>query len=141
MRLRFPSPLHRLARKVGRRGAFLLFLTLLDVTLAYSLRRPLPFGLSSAAFYKPFIDVMPLEVWSWWWLGTGVLVAVAAFVPRIRPVVFGFAAFIKMVWGAGYFAGWLHHYPAYSRGYQTAVIFGGFAMIVLLVSGWRENGR
>jgi hypothetical protein len=126
---------------VGRRGAFLLFLTILDVTLAYSVSQPLPLGLSAALFYKPFIAIMPLAWWSLWWLGTGVLCAVAAFIPKIRPSVFGFAALIKAGWAGGYLLGWANNYPAYSRGYQTAAIFGSFALIVLLVSGWRENSR
>jgi hypothetical protein len=130
-----------LLRHIGRRGAFLGFLALLDIILSYSIIQPLPLGLRPDAFYRPFIEIMPLVWWSRWWLATAVLVVVAAVVHRVRTFAFGAAAMIKMAWALGYLVGWVDHDPAFSRGYQTATIFAAFAAIVVLVAAWRENGE
>jgi hypothetical protein len=133
--------LRHAARHVGRRGAFLLFLALVDVVLGYGLTQPLPLGLSAAAVYKPFTDILPLTVWAWWWLTVGAACAAAALYHTIRPVAFGLAAMMKAAWSIGYLAGWHDKLPLYARGYQTAAIFVTLAGVVLLVSNWRENGQ
>lgn len=131
----------RLVRHIGRRGAYLLFLSLIDLVLGYALIQPLPLGLSRQAVYQPFVEIMPLPAWVLCWFVTAALTALAALWHRARPAVFGAAALLKTGWGAGYLAGWLGHYPLYTRGYQTASIFVAFALMTLLISGWRENGR
>jgi hypothetical protein len=142
MRLRYSTTnIRRLGRHIGRRGAFLMFLTLLDSVLGYSIVQPLPLGLRSEDFYRPFIAVMPLWAWSTCWLGIAALAAIAAVWHRIRPVVFALAACIKTAWAMGYSIGWVEGLPAYSRGYQTAAIFFAFAATVLSTSGWRENDQ
>lgn len=138
---RWADAVVRFARHIGRRGAYLLFLCLLDLILAYSLLQALPFGISRDVLYHPFIQIMPLRAWALWWAITGVLAGTAAVVHALRPPVFALAAGLKTAWASGYVLGWLHHEPAYVRGYQTGVIFGAFALITVLVSGWRENQR
>ena len=133
--------LRRLGCHIGRRGAFLLFLALLDVIVALSLTRPLPFGLTYPVVYGPMLEIAPINWWAGWWLLTGVLVGTAAAWHRIQPYAFGAAALIKTAWASCYVIGWVEGLPAYSRGYQTAAIFLAFAAVVLIVSGWRENGR
>jgi len=124
---------------VGRRGAFLLFLGLLDLVAAYALTITPPFGLPPRLIYQPFVVIAPLVVWAWAWAVTGIAALTAAVWPRARPPVFALAAFLKVAWASGYVIGWLGGYAAYSRGYQTAAIWLAFAGIVLLVSGWRER--
>lgn len=134
------NALRRVGQHVGRRGAYLLFLFLLDETVAYSLTQPLPLGISRHLAYQPFTDLAPLPVWMWAWALTGLLVLAGALLPRVQWVAFPFAALIKTAWAAGYLVGWLSGYVLYSRGYQTAGIFMAFAAVTLIVSGWRENG-
>lgn len=129
------------ARHVGRRGAFLIFLALLDVVLGYAIVQPLPFGLTRAALYQPFVEIMPLQAWAAWWMATGVLAGIAAVWTRLRPVAFGAGALIKIAWSLGYLIGWVERVPAFSRGYQTAAIYLSFGLVTLLISSWRENGR
>lgn len=131
----------RAVRHVGRRGAFLLFLTLLDAALGYALVQALPFGLNTAVLYYPFVAVMPLPWWATWWWATGLLAAVAAGWHPARAAAFGAAALLKAAWATGWLVGWLSAMPAFGSGYQQAAIFGAFGGLVLLVSGWRENDR
>lgn len=135
------QPLRRLGRHVGRRGAYLLFLALLDITVAYSLTQPLPLGLTRGQVYRPFTDLAPFAVWVWTWAGVGLLAFAAAFVHGLRVAVFGAAALMKVAWAAGYLSGWVSGYPLYTRGYQTAAIYVAFAAVTLIVSGWRENSQ
>lgn len=128
-------------RHVGRRGGYLTFLALVDVTVAYALLQPLPLNLDRRPFYAPFVAVMPLSWWAAWWLGTGLLAAAAAVCHALRPVTFSAAAALKTVWGLGYLAGWVLDLPAFTRGYQTAMIYTAFALVTLLVAGWRENDQ
>lgn len=130
-----------LHRDVGRRGAYLLFLSLLDFVIGYGLFQPAPLGLSQQVVYGPFLDIMPLNVWGWWWLGTGVLAAVAAVWHEARPYAFSAASLIKVAWAIGYLYGWIEGLPAFSRGYYSAAIFLAFAGLTLTVSGWQENRR
>lgn len=126
---------------IGRRGAFLAFLAVLDVIVGRSLIDTLPFGLTAELVYAPFVAIMPITWWAAWWILTAAAAAAAAFIQRLRTAVFGCCALIKVAWGAGYLYGWSSDEPAFTRGYQTATIFFFFALIVVLISGWRENGR
>ncbi len=133
--------IRRVAHHVGRRGAFLLFLTLLDVVLGFALTQPLPYGLSARVFYQPFVSIMPLGLWAAWWLATGCMTAVAAVWHRARPATFAAASLIKTAWGLGYLIGWAGGQAAFTRGYLGAATFLAFAAIVLTLAGWRENGQ
>lgn len=132
--------LRGLPHHIGRRGAYLAFLVLLDVTVGYALMQPLPLGLDSRPFYAPFLAIMPLSWWAWWWVSTGAAAAVAVLWHRLRPPVFAAAAALKTGWAIGYFVGWAEGLPAFSRGYQSAAIYCAFGLVTLVVAGWRENG-
>jgi hypothetical protein len=132
--------LRHVACHVGRRGAFLAFLAVLDVVIGYGLTQPLPLGLTPRVLYAPMMDIAPLAVWAAWWVATGLLCAVAAVVYRLRWPTFGAAALVKTAWASCYLTGWVEHLPLYARGYQTALIYGLFAAVVMLIAGWRENG-
>ncbi len=130
----------RLARHVGRRGAFLLFLALLDGVVAYSLTQPLPLNLAPRVVYGPMMDIAPITWWAGWWAATSALCLSAAAWRRAHIAAFGAGGLIKAAWAACYLTGWVEHLPLYTRGYQTAAIYVAFAGVVLLVAGWRENG-
>jgi hypothetical protein len=135
------GPLRTVGLHIGRRGTFLLFLALLDVIFGYALLQPLPFGLSQNVLYQPFIAIMPLGWWATWWCATSALTATAAVWHRARVAAFADATLLKAGWAAGYLIGWREHLPAYARGYQSAILFGAFAFITVVISGWRENGQ
>lgn len=135
-----PWAVRAVADRVGRRGIFLGFLALLDIVIGYALVQDLPLGLSVAVLYEPFVRIMPIGVWSSVWIGGGLLCAVAVLWPRARPTAFAVGAAVKTGWALGYLIGWAEGLPVYTRGYQSAVIWGAFALVMLVVSGWRENG-
>ncbi len=128
------------AHHIGRRGAYLLFLAYLDVVVSLSILAPLPLGLTREQVYEPFAQIMPMQAWSAWWAATAVLALVATVWHRVRPVMFAAGAAIKTGWALGYLLGWANGLALYTRGYQTATIYLGFAIITLIVAGWRENG-
>ncbi|SRR6266705_3088201 len=131
----------RVGRFVGRRGAFLVFLALLDLVLGYGLTQPLPLGLKPRTIYGPMMDLAPIRWWAIWWVLTGLLCLVGALADRVQTAAFVGAAVIKTAWACCYLVGWREHLPAFNRGWQSAAIFGAFAGVVLLISGWQENRR
>ncbi len=132
---------HQFGHRVGRRGAYLMFLAALDIVTGFALLARLPPGLTQAILYEPFERIMPLKVWAAWWVAAGVLAGVASLLHPARPLAFGVAACLKVGWALGYFIGWVEQLPFFVRGYQTSILWLGFASITLIISGWRENGK
>ena len=130
---------HRLrrwvARRVGHRGAFLLFLALLDLVYAFGLAFPTPQARRSPTY--AFLAEVPgsLYLWAALWLIAGILCGIYAF--RRRDAIGYFAAmFVKAIWALMFLLGWL--FAGVERGYLSAAIWGAFAFIVWLIAGWPE---
>ncbi|MEU8199302.1 hypothetical protein AB0C10_36510 [Microbispora amethystogenes] len=120
--------------RIGRRGASLLFLALLDVVYAFSLATsPPPAGGSPSAFLA---RLLPLPAWGAVWAAVGVLCAVQAFM-RTDRWAFAAASLIKVLWGAVYLLGSL--LGQVPRGWVAAAVWLGFAAWVAIISGWRES--
>lgn len=131
----------RVGRHVGRRGAYLLFLALLDLVIGYSLAQPTALPIPTTVLYRPFVTIMPMSAWITAWIVVGLGCLAAACWHPPRWLMFGLATLLKMAWASGYLVGWVGHMPLYVRGYQTAMIFGGLGLITYLVAGWQENRR
>lgn len=129
--------LRRLGYQVGRRGAFLLFLALLDLIYAYSLGWP-----TEQSRHTPtsrfLVEVMPLWVWAVLWGAAGLTCLVFAF-RRVDWPGFMAGMLIKVGWALLFLIGWLSRQV--ERGYLTATIWGAFALLLLLVAGWPELPR
>jgi hypothetical protein len=70
--------------RVGRRGAFLLFLALLDFVYAYGL--PFPgAAANTSATYRFLAAVAPLDAWALLWAGVGLVCFVFAFHKKDAP--------------------------------------------------------
>jgi hypothetical protein len=133
--------LGRLGARIGRRGAALLFFTLLDTLYCVGLLstpRPL------APFYAWMAAVMPLPAWAACWGTVGVICLVYAL--RIHDTAaFMFAVGLKVGWGLLSLFGWLS--GAVDRGWINAVVWLAFACFVYLIAGGipaappREAGR
>lgn len=118
----------RLAARTGRRGAFLLFLALLDFTYGYSL-------FTTSAPLKVLDLLLPWEAWAGIWVGVGAVCLAGAFVRRDR-IAFALAAGIKGAWGLLYLDLWaVQHVP---RAWVAVPIWLAFSATVLLVAGWPE---
>lgn len=119
----------RFGARVGRRGCALLFFTLLDFVICYSLitaPRPL------MPFYTWMAQIMPIDAWAVCWGIVGAVCLVFAFRLYDTPA-FMCAVGLKIVWGMLALLGWLA--GVVDRGYVTAVVWLGFAAFVFLIAG------
>lgn len=124
----------RLARRIGRRGAALLFFAMLDVIYAINLSFP-PEEARLSASYRFVSRVAPLNVWAALWLVVGVLCLAGAFVYRDRWA-FAAAMALKTLWGATFLLGWI--WLNLERGYVSAIIWLAMAGWVFIISTWPE---
>lgn len=125
----------KLLRRVGRRGASLLFLALLDVVYAFSLAWP-----QAESERNPSVlyiaDLAPLWMWAGLWLSVGVVCLAGAFARHDRWA-FTVAVGLKLLWGCTYLFGWL--VGGLDRGWVAAVVWLGFAALFYLISTWPEG--
>lgn len=122
-------------RRVGRRGAFLLFLTMLDGIYAFSLFFPGEGAIGSPA-YRFLSAVAPLYVWGLVWLIVGVICGVYA-LKQNDALGYGAAMFLKVLWATIFLLGWL--FGGVERGYLATVIWGAFAAVIGLISTWPDD--
>lgn len=123
-----------LTHRIGRRGAFLLFLALLDFIYSFSLLTP-----SQAARSQPtllyLMHVGGLKLWALLWFAAGLACLISAFRKK-DSVGFAAAMFIKILWAILFLLGWL--FAGVERGYLSTTIWGAFALILALIASWPE---
>jgi hypothetical protein len=124
-------------RLLGRRGAILLSYGTVWALYGYGqLVSPQPDqrGLTLAT------QVLPLHVWGWLWIATGILALGAAFVPQ-GVDWFGFVALVLIVlpWMLSYLVSWL--LGDFPRGWVAAAVWAVIAVPVIVAAGWREVPR
>lgn len=113
----------------GRRGAFLAFLTVLDLAFGYSL-----FALPRAALHN--LDILlPVPVWGWIWIGTGTACASGVFL-RSDRVQYTLAALLKTAWGLLYAWLWWQGVPG---SWVSVALWLSFALTIVLIAGWPEQ--
>lgn len=133
--------LHAWARpvrqRIGRRGAALLAFAFIDYVVAWGFWdadgqaqvRALP-------SYRALLAVLPVQVWSWVWLGVAVICTAQAFARLHDEVAFIAAIAIKLVWALGMLLGWLVYDAA--RAWLQAALWGVLAALVSVIAGWPE---
>ena len=117
-----------LVTRVGRRGAFLAFLAVLDLAYGYSL-------FAASAPQRLVNLLLPWQAWGVIWMVVGVACLTGVFALRDR-VQFTLAATLKGAWGLLYVDVWL--VQGLPRGWVSVVLWLAFALTVVLVSGWPE---
>lgn len=121
--------LRNLKTRIGHRGAFLLFLALLDILIGYSFlivpKSPIPF-------------LIPLHVWAWIWLVAGGIVFTGVFQRRDR-IQFGVAAGVKTLFAASYLRLWILF--GVPHAWVSVVVWTAFAAIIVVISSWPEVRR
>lgn len=120
---------------VGRRGAFLIFLAMLDWVYGLALLYPSPQSLTNPTYV--FLNrIFPLPVWASLWIIVGTLCFAFAF--RVNDAI-GYAAamFIKVLWGLTFLLGWI--FAGVERGYLSAAIWLAFAGLLALVATWPDE--
>ncbi len=126
--------LARLVTRVGRRGTFLIFLSVLDAVYAISLFNPAP-EVARSASVRWVEQMAPLWVWGGLWAVIGGLCLVYAFKRQDR-IGFGAAVLLKVLWGTIYLLGWA--FVGLDRGYLSTVIWLSLAVLTAVVSTWPE---
>ncbi len=120
----------RLLQKMGRRGAFLAFLAVLDLGYGYSLIADKP----------SFNLLLPWNVWGWIWIGVGLFISTGILV-RMDLWQYGVSALLKTTWGFVNFDSWLFREHGVSRGWVASIVWFSFAATVIVISGWPEPKR
>lgn len=128
------SPHRRLGYQVGRRGAILLILSVIDVSYGASLISPPADSLTTAAIQWRQ-HYAPMFVWGVCWLVIGMVLIVSAF-RRADAVGYSAAIGWKIVWALTTLASWI--FGNVERGWVAAIIWGTFAGMVWVISGWPE---
>lgn len=124
-------------RRVGRRGATLLLLALLDLIYAAALALP-PEETRATSGYRYISALLPAPVWAAAWLTVGLVCLINSCRASDR-VGFALAAALKAGWGLLYLAGWAA--GAITRGWTSAAIWLAVAAWLLIVATWPEAPR
>lgn len=120
---------------VGRRGAVLAYLAVVDVLFAVSLCNPAPVA-ERPSGVRFLGEVLPLQAWAVLWAAVALVLVVGAFVHRFDRWAFAAAMLIKTLWGGVYLLGWI--VGEVERGWVNAVVWLGLAVLVMIIAGWPE---
>jgi hypothetical protein len=126
--------------RIGRRGACLMIFGFI------------PFAVGGALFVQPtgvagqsrgipvLVHIAPAPVWSIVWMVLGVTAVTCAF-STWRYIRFGYvlAFLLPLVWGASYLISWM--LGELVTGWISAVIYLGYSLLVMIISGWEEVAR
>jgi hypothetical protein len=123
----------RLARRLGHRGAFLLFLAVLDFSYGYAL-----LSTSIAALRASPDLLLPMHAWGWIWVAAGAVCVAGAPFRRDR-LPFIVAATLKTAWAAVYADIWIVQNG--TSAWVSVVVWASFALTVLVVASWPEPVR
>lgn len=117
--------------QIGRRGAYLLFVALLDTLFGWSLitTPPLPKGLAPDLY-------LSYSQWAVAWLIVGAVCLWQAFV-KVDRLAFSMAVTLKVLWGTVWLISWVLT-STNPRGWVDGVIFIGFGILTGIVSYWPD---
>ncbi len=127
----------RLARMLGRRGAFLLSFGTVWGLIGYGqISSPPP----DQRGLHLLLDRVPLEVWGWLWITAGAVAILSAWM-RQGSDRFGFFALSLIVtpWIISYLVAWWQ--GTFPRGWIVSALYGGLAIGIMVVAGWGEPPR
>lgn len=120
----------RLIHRVGHRGSYLLFLSLVFLGYGYSL-----FFENNPRIHHVNLFIDP-RLWGTAWLIVGAICIIQAFALQDR-IAFALSASILVAWGLIMLASWLLT-DTDPFGWLSACIWLGFAAITSIVSYWPE---
>ena len=120
-----------LIHRVGRRGAFLLFLALVDFIYGYSIL------LIANPVWSRIDLFLPSVAWGIIWIAVGFICLVQAFF-TIDRLAYSLAVGTKVVWSLAMFSSWVFT-GTNPVGWVSGTLFLGFAAITSIVSYWPEH--
>lgn len=120
--------------RLGYRGAFLLFLAIIDLIYGWYLVNPTAESQRTTQF-EWRAHIMPAQAWGSIWLTVGVVLLVSAFMRQDR-IGYTLAIALKVGWAFVAAVGGIN---GHVQGAWTSVaIWGGFAALTVLESGRPE---
>jgi len=122
------------ALRIGRRGAILLILAVVDIAYGASLIGPSSDALGSAALVWRE-HFAPLWVWGGVWLVVAAILIVSAFL-RNDAIGYLAATGLKISWSLTTLASWL--FGGVDRGWVSSIIWMVVAAMVWVIAGWPE---
>ncbi|WP_037184831.1 hypothetical protein [Rhodococcoides fascians] len=88
-----------------------------------------------------FIETFaPLQVVAWVWVALGAACVVSVACRRIRPFMFGGAAFLHAMWGMSFAASWVFLENS-DRDWVSARSYLAIACLILVAAGIKEGPR
>lgn len=120
--------------RLGYRGAFLLFLAVIDLIYGWFLINPTPESTHTTQFVWRS-HIMPTQAWGAVWVTVGVALLVSAFMRQDR-IGYALAIALKIAWAFVAAAAGLSGHVQGS--WTTVAIWGGFAALTVLESGRPE---
>jgi hypothetical protein len=120
--------------RLGYRGAFLLFLAVIDLIYGWFLVHPTPESRNTTQFVWRD-HIMAPEAWGTIWIVVGVALLFSAFMRQDR-VGYALAVGLKVGWAFVAAAGGLSGHV--QGAWTTVAIWGGFAALTVLESGRPE---
>lgn len=124
------TELRKLMFRIGHRGAFLLFLFMLDELFAYSLLVDTPRG--------NIHWLIAPHIWAVIWAVAG-FICLSGVIFRTDAAQFSVAAFVKFGWAVTWFR--IELYNDVPRAWIQGVIWLAFAAITIIVATWTEPPR
>jgi hypothetical protein len=121
-------------RTVGRRGATLILLALVDFAIGYSVYNAYDDGRDS--LYLGQRVLLPLEVWGVLWWVVACILLITAFTRR-DAVGFAVGIGIKSAWCLAYAIGWI--IEDQPRAWISVIIWAGITVWLRIVSAWPEE--
>lgn len=127
----------KLFNRIGRRGFFLLLLSLMLLNAAYNLFEPTDRALS-LPMYIFVSTIMPLDIWALLHLVAGLVSLFYVFKPK-DGIGYGVVMGVIMLWALLAMLGWI--FADVERGYSTAIIYLVFCTAIGLIGTWYDPGR
>jgi hypothetical protein len=126
-----------LTHRIGRRGAILLILAVIDIAYGMSLVGPASetLGLAATIWREHYA---PLWVWGVGWLVIAAILIVSAFLRNDR---LGYAAAIgwKIAWSLTALASWI--VGGVERGWVSSIVWAVASALGVIIAGWPEPNR
>lgn len=117
----------------GHRGAFLLFLAVLDLVYGWALYKTQAPQQTARMVDEALL--LPWQVWACLWGFCGFVCLFSAFSVKDR-LGFALAATLKFSWGGVSLIEWIRDLDP--NGWLSAVVWLSFSATVLIISGWPE---
>lgn len=119
--------------RIGRRGATLLVLAMVDLTLGYSMLTAPPLIIQTAYIGHEYM--FAIDLWGYMWFAVAVALMICSLF-RDDRIGFGIAMGVKVLWAIGFYVSLIHF--GVTRAIVGAALWTLIPAWLFLVAGWPE---